>query len=283
MAAEQSPLSNGGTPVGVNSPTYTLQNPGDVGKYMGLCVTFTSVLLPAPPDVTLCSGSDAVAVDDPHLTTVDGLHYDFQAAGEFVVLRGDNGMEIQARQSPVSTAAAFADSYSGLTVGPSINTAVAARVGNHRVTLQPDINGSPAAAGLKLLIDGVPTTLPANGINLGAGGRIVPITSGAMQVDFPDGTTMVVTPGWWGSHSVWYLNINIYHTSAYDGIMGARTKGSWLPRLADGSSLGARPVAMHDRYVDLYVTFADSWRVNNKTSLFDYARGTSTKTFAFAQ
>jgi hypothetical protein len=61
--------------------------------------------------------------------------------------------------------------------------------------------------------------------------------------------------------------------------MGARANGSWLPRLADGTSLGAMPVALHDRYVDMYVKFADSWRVNSKSSLFDYAKDTSTKTF----
>src|SRR5207344_3338086 len=36
---------------------------------------------------------------------------------------------------------------------------------------------------------------------------------------------------------------------------------------------------LHDRYVTLYKTFADSWRITDKTSLFVYAPGTSTKTF----
>ncbi|MDO8412386.1 MAG: S8 family serine peptidase [Gallionellaceae bacterium] len=258
--------------------TYTLAA-ADVGTIANVRVCYTA----GPWPQTCLTTVNATNTGDPHITTVDGVHYDFQAAGEFVVLRGNNGMEIQARQTPVSSAAPLANSYTGLTVGVSINTAVAARVGNHRVTLQPDINGSPAAAGLKLRIDGVQTTLPASGISFASGGRIVPITNGAMQVDFPDGTTMVVTPGWWSSHSVWYLNINVYHTTAREGIMGALAKGSWLPALADGSSLGAKPVATHDRYVALYEKFADSWRVNKKTSLFDYARGTSTKTFTFAQ
>ena len=39
------------------------------------------------------------------------------------------------------------------------------------------------------------------------------------------------------------------------------------------------PAAQHDRYVELYGKFADSWRVNKETSLFDYAEGTSTTTF----
>src|SRR5215472_14247949 len=39
---------------------------------------------------------------DPHITTVDGIHYDFQGAGEFTALRG-KGLEIQTRQTPIAT------------------------------------------------------------------------------------------------------------------------------------------------------------------------------------
>ena len=39
---------------------------------------------------------------DPHIRTVDGVNYDFQSAGEFVLLRDEN-LEIQTRQIPVAT------------------------------------------------------------------------------------------------------------------------------------------------------------------------------------
>ena len=89
-----------GLPVGGNSDTYVLA-PADFGKYMSVCVSYTDGggTLETP-----CSGTDATAVGDPHITTVDGLHYDFQGAGEFVALRGANGMEIQLRMAAVSTA-----------------------------------------------------------------------------------------------------------------------------------------------------------------------------------
>ena len=63
------------------------------------------------------------------------------------------------------------------------------------------------------------------------------------------------------------------------GIGGTIPADNWLPLLPDGSSMGPRPVSLHDRFIDLYQRFADSWRVANDTSLFDYAPGTSTKTF----
>jgi lysyl endopeptidase len=56
--------------------------------------------------------------------------------------------------------------------------------------------------------------------------------------------------------------------------------GSWLPSLPDGTSMGPMPPSLHDRFVDLYQKFTDAWRVTSATSLFDYAPGTSTDTFA---
>ena len=170
------------------------------------------------------------------------------------------------------------DSYTGLTSGVSVNTAVAARVGKHRVTYQPDTSPNAAGGTFVLRVDGVPTTLPADGIDLGDGGRVMPQASG-IQIDFPDQTTLMVNTSSWPFYGAWWLHVSVFHTSAYEGIMGARSQGSWLPRLSNGSALGAMPAALHDRYVELYVKFADSWRVNKETSLFDYDKDTSTATF----
>jgi hypothetical protein len=43
--------------------------------------------------------------------------------------------------------------------------------------------------------------------------------------------------------------------------------------------MGVKPTAAHDQFVELYERFAKAWRVTDKTSLFDYAPGTSTETF----
>jgi hypothetical protein len=61
--------------------------------------------------------------------------------------------------------------------------------------------------------------------------------------------------------------------------MGKIHKGTWLPNLPSGATVGPLPASLHDRHVTLYRTFADAWRVTDKTSLFVYLPWTSTATF----
>jgi hypothetical protein len=213
---------------------------------------------------------------DPHLTTVGGIHYDFQSAGEFVALRDGNGTQIQTRQTPVSTQPPVANTYTGLATCVSLNTAVAARVGTHRVTYQPNLDGRPDSSGLQLRVDGVLKPLGAQGLNLGPGARVVKSSAGnGIEIDFPDGTSLTATPNFWGPpHNKWYLSVSVFRTPASEGIMGSLASGSWLPALPDGTSLGPMPATLPQRYSDLYGKFADAWRVTNTTSLFDYAPGT---------
>lgn len=218
---------------------------------------------------------------DPHITTVDGVHYDFQTAGEFVSLRNGSDMEIQTRQTPIATTFTVANPYTGLATCVSLNTAVAARVGSRRVTFQPNSSGVPDPSGLQLRIDGVVTVLGSDGLSLGPGGRVSRSDGGGIQIDFPDGTVLIVTPGFWTSQGKWYLYLAVLNTPAQEGIMGATAPGSWLPALSNGSALGPMPASLHQRYLDLNQTFANSWRVTNATSLFDYAPGESTATFTF--
>jgi len=217
---------------------------------------------------------------EPHITTVNGIHYDFQSAGEFVALRMGTDLQIHTRQAPVSTAAPITNAHTGLASCVSVNTAVAARVGDRRVTYQPNLDGSPNPNGLQLRIDGVPTTLDDQGFDLGNGGRVAKSSIGnGIEIGFPDGTVMVATSNWWSSQSLWYINLSVLNTPATEGIMGLIAPGDWLPALPDTHSMGPRPATLHQRHIDLNQTFADAWRVSDASSLFDYQPRTSTATF----
>jgi subtilisin family serine protease len=182
---------------------------------------------------------------DPHIKTVNGLHYDFQTGGEFVALRSQS-MEIQTRQRPI-------DSLPWV----SVNTAVAARVGNRQVTWQPGTGVMPDPAGLQLRIDGVVTSIPTGGINLGVGAQVTSVGSNGIRIDFPDGTIMTANAHFWEYQKIWFLNIRISQTMATEGIMGVLSQGEWL----DGG-------------------FSDKWRVSGKTSLFDYDLNVTPADFA---
>ncbi len=232
---------------------------------------------------------------DPHIQTIDGVHYDFQSAGEFVLLR-DLGVEIQTRQTAVPTGEPLPpNAHTGLSSCVSINTAAAVRVGPHRITYQPAAavrvdphrityqpprEGQSNERGPELRIDGELTTLGGGEIRLPSGGRVFRASPGAnLQIDTPGGTVINITSNWWDHRQLWYMNINVRQSRATEGVMGAIAPNNWLPALPDGTQLGPRPASLHQRYVDLYEKFEKAWRVTSATSLFDYAPGTSTATF----
>jgi hypothetical protein len=172
--------------------------------------------------------------------------------------------------------------HTGLTSCVSINTAAAVRVGLHRITYQSPVGGQSLERGPELRIDGKLTTLAAGGeIDLPSGGRVYRSSAGGpnLSIDTPGGTVIDITSTLWTPHQVWFMNIDVRQARATEGVMGAIAPNNWLPALSDGRQLGPRPVNLHDRWVQLYGRFAKSWRVTDRTSLFDYAPGTSTATF----
>lgn len=224
---------------------------------------------------------------DPHLTTVDGVKYDFQSAGEFTALR-EKGFVVQTRQTPVPTATVpITNAYTGITHCVAIYTAVAAKLGTSRVTVEPSAAGEANLSTMLVRVNGkvvelgdAPYVLHSGGDKKDAiDGTITKHPDGLFEITDAFGTQLVVNSAFWDAHKVWYLNVSVYGTSAHEGTMGRLAAGSWLPALPDGSSLGAKPASETDRYKALYEKFADAWRVTDATSLFDYEAGTNTATF----
>lgn len=233
---------------------------------------------------------------DPHLTTVDGVQYDFQSDGEFTALR-KSGFELQTRQTAVPSASVpIRNDYTGLTHCVAVYTAVAAKFGASRITLQPGLAKDEVnPERMQLRVNGrlmelgnSPIVLRSGNDNVGRpGGRFDGLIrkgpGSSIEMSDADGTQVLVTPAFWQAHNIWYLNVEVFQTSAIRGTLGRIPPGSWLPALPDGSSLGPRPTSENQRYEDLYVKFADAWRVTTATSLFDYASGQDTATFTLAE
>ena len=225
------------------------------------CKTPTKDLQPPPPPP--CQAGCAGSNGDPHQHSVNGRRYDFQAAGEFTLIRSANGsVEVQARQEPLAGSSGR---------GMTINTAVAVGAGEHRVGVYV------GSSGLETHVDGAPVTATAP-IALD-GGLKVSIHPNGVEIDLPDGSTVWALP-------VGRFGINVQLAPSADlagtglGLLGAIAPGFELPKLPDGSALAyqaARTPAA--RYDYLYGAFAKAWRVTDQTSLFDYANGKTTASY----
>jgi hypothetical protein len=213
------------------------------------------------PNYGPCGPGCTQSNGDPHLLTVNKYRYDFQAAGEFTLLRSaDGAVDIQARQQPFGTSNKV-----------SINTAIAAQVGKHRVGVYV------VDSALQLELDGKPLDVSSGPKDLGGGARIASVAKG-YEIDFPDGTQL-----WTLSVGDYGINAQIKPSATLaadgQGLLGTIIPGGLgVPLLPDGTRLPAAADA-HQHHVALYGQFADAWRLTDKTALFDYDSGKSTASY----
>ncbi len=199
--------------------------------------------------------ADALAYGDPHLVTVDGLHYDLWAAGEFNFAQSPQyGLNVQARFVPVN------GRWSA--VG-----GVAMSNNGYRVEIRND--GT-------VLIDGEVTDLPTNNmIQLGDNAAVLR-NGNEYYVVWPGEQTRPVL--------VYALRDKLSMISMYypsdrpsdlTGLVGnANGVTDDDFKLRDGTQLSS-----HTSPATLHGTYADSWRITDATSLFTYGAGQSTATF----
>jgi hypothetical protein len=235
-----------------------------IAGQLGVCAPLTEVRIgPAPPH-DLCPTENPPptpcnSCGDVHIRTPDGLHYDFQGAGEYLLTSSSDGeIVVQGRQEP----------WRGSRV-VSVNTAVAMRVAGDRVGIYLD--RSP-----NLLINGQPTSIPASPLDLPNGGKVhrtVGSSRTEYLVQWPNG--FVVSAKVASS----YMDIGVTRPlalqTAFSGILG-NLNGQATDDLCtrNGATFGS-PIL----FDELYRSFGDSWRLSAAESLFDYEAGTSTETY----
>ncbi len=201
-----------------------------------------------------CGGS--YGWGDPHNVTFDNVAYDFHAVGEFVLAESTHGTSftIQARQA-------------GWGNGAAVFSAVAARVGTDRVGIY--------AGQSNAFINGVQT--PVTGVTqLPGGGTISPQPDGSYLVAWPGSERLKVYNN--GSHLNIYVLVPAYQRGHVRGLFGSYNGNPADDfALRDGTPMSA-PLTFEQLYRGPN-SFAQSWRITQAESLFDYGPGQSTATF----
>ncbi len=221
---------------------------------------------PTPP--TPCPDCvPAKSTGDPHLYTFDRRYYEFQAVGEFVLVKSNDGqIEVQTRQIPWVEVSSPA-----LANLASVNSAVAAQLGGERV-------GIYANRSSQLWVNGEPQILPlGSSLDLASGGKVFRFPGRGSSTYFLLWPTQELLQVDVLSRSVdvtFHLALN--RRGQVSGLLGD-FNGNWRDdiRARSGELFARNPI----RFEELYRGFGDSWRVSPAESLFDYAPGESTATF----
>jgi hypothetical protein len=219
--------------------TYTVNdgNGGSASQTISLFIT---------PD------NDGGSIGDPHLITFDGFHYDFQATGDFILLRGlDSNLEVQTRQMPWV--------YNPAT---TINTALATVVDGNRVEFYVD-QSLPLVNNLPLSLEvGQSQALGQGSISRTAiSGYGVPANLYTLTQANGDELKISVYKDF-----LIDVNIDLAGTKNVMGLLGNNNENSEDDLLLrDGTSL-TNPLAPEN----LYGAFSSSWQVPENESLFSF-------------
>ena len=193
-----------------------------------------------------------VSWGDPHIITFDGLHYEFQTVGDFVLVESDSeDWEIQVRQEPFRGRRQV-----------SSNTAVA--------TLVDGVNvGIYLGQDLPVEIDGTPTSID-NGGFLTVGNSLITRNNNTYSIIFA-GEDEIATieddrldTTLFSGHMLVEVFLSNERMGLVQGLLGDGDMDRSNDFAFRNGAVLAQPVPFSQRYGE----FADSWRVGEGESLF---------------
>jgi hypothetical protein len=212
-------------------------------------------------DACDCDGDGTVA-GEPHVVTWDGLWYEFQAIGDFVLATNDRDVMVQSRMAPWIYDTRF-----------TVNMAAAMKVGTHKVSFYADREAHLWVDGAPLAMDCAAQDACNTTYDLAGGGQIRHLKA------LPwDDSYLVILPNRRGEMLVSvnageavHLHFKKWITGDISGLLGTanrninddlRTRsGETLPQPSDADTL--------------YNVYGESWRVKPAESLFDAPSSTA--------
>ncbi len=193
---------------------------------------------------------------DVHLVNFDGKPYDFQAVGEFILVKSlIDDFQVQTRQKPW-----------GASTTVSVNTAFATTIDGYNVVYDSEL-----AVGQELKIDGVTYNLASgqsvflSSSKIQRSGNQYTFTYAGLDGDLStadDNDVIIASDN--GSYIDVYVDPADYRFGVLQGLLGNGDGVSTNDfALRDGTDLGPNPTDQ-----TIHTTYADSWRITQQESLF---------------
>jgi hypothetical protein len=215
-----------------------------------------------PPPPPPPGGGGGGSWGDVHVISHDGLLFDFQAGGEFVLVRATEGapFEVQARQEPLSNNHSL-----------SYNTAIATKVDGKKVGFYTQMPSLVYVGGeAQSLAEGASMQV---GDNLA--GTLARGVGGVYTLTYPGGEELKVLDR--SSHLDVAVKLPPTRAGKIEGVLG-NGNGDTADDIAVVGGFLPQPVDFDALYRGAD-SFAAAWRVKPGSELFDYLPGTSGDTF----